>query len=62
MDAGALADVIKVIVRFSVGIKLKLIDIRIREKLNESQKVQVFTVLIEVKYKWKHQRSLAQSY
>ena len=51
MDVGALVDAIKVIARFSVGLNLKLSDIRIREKLNKSQKVQVLTVVIEAKYK-----------
>ena len=40
MDAGALADEIEDILGFPVGLKWKVIDIGIRGKLNENQKVQ----------------------
>jgi len=62
MDAGALADEIEDILGFPVGLKWKVIDMGIRGKLTESQKVQALTVEVEAKHQWKYQRTLAQFY
>ena len=59
---GTLEDEIEIILGFPVGLKWKVIDAGVREKMTESQKVQALTVEVEVKSQWKRQCTLAQCY
>ena len=62
MDTGALADEIEDILGFPVGLKWKVIDTGVRGRMNENQKMQAFTVEVEAKFQWKHQRTLSNFY
>ena len=58
MDAGAMADEIADLVGVQVGLRWKVIDIGVKGKIPDAQKVNALTVEVETKYKWEAQQKL----
>ena len=60
MDAGAMADEIVDLVGIKVGLRWKVIDIGVKGKIPDSQKVNALIVEVETKYQWEAQQKLTQ--
>ena len=58
MDAGAMADEIADLVGIKVGLRWKVIDIGVKGKIPEAQKVNALIVEVESKYRWEAQQKL----
>ena len=58
MDAGAMADEIADLVGIRVGLRWKVIDIGVKGKIPDAQKVNALVVEVETKYKWEAQQKL----
>ena len=58
MDAGAMADELADLVGIKVGLRWKVIDIGVKGKIPDAQKVQALTVEVETKYRWEAQQKL----
>lgn len=60
MDAGAMVDEIADLVGVTVGLRWKVIDIGVKGKIPEAQKVQALIVEVETCYRWEAQQQLTQ--
>ena len=60
MDAGAMADKIADLVGIKVGLRWKVIDINVKGRIPDSQKVNALVVEVETKYRWEAQHKLTQ--
>ena len=60
MDAGAMADEIADLVGVQVGLRWKVIDINVKGKIPDSQKVNALVVEVETEYRWDAQQQLIQ--
>ena len=58
MNAGAMADEIGDLVGVQVGLRWKVIDINVKGKIPDSQKVNALVVEVETEYRWESQQSL----
>ena len=58
MDAGAMADEIADLVGIKVGLRWRVIDIGVKGKIPDSQKVNALTVEVETKFRWDAQQKL----
>ena len=58
MDAGAMADEIADLVGIKVGLRWKTIDIGVKGKIPDAQKVNALTVEVESKFRWEAQQKL----
>jgi hypothetical protein len=62
MDQGALADEMSDILGFNLGLRWKVIDIGVRGKIPESQKVMALSVEVEQSHRQEYQRKLISMY
>ena len=60
MDASAMADEIADLVGVTVGLRWKVIDIGVKGKIPDSQKVHALIVEVETCYRWEAQQQLTQ--
>jgi hypothetical protein len=58
MDAGALVDEIQDLVGVKIGLRWKIIDVGVKGKLPESQRVRALNVEVDSKHRWESQRTL----
>lgn len=62
MDQGALADEMSEILGFNLGLRWKVIDIGVRGKIPDSQKVLALSVEVEQAHRFQYQRKLIAMY